>query len=228
MTDQASAPIDAGEFLAWLNQTRAAMQDHRGSTVACGDCLGCCSSSYFIHVRAHESVSLQRIPKAMLVSAPGWPAGDKLMGYDKQGHCPMLKQKQCQIYQDRPQTCRDYDCRIFTATGLRAGQQEKAQINQRVANWRFSYPNPADQAAQQAVLATVRFIQQHAASFPNARVPQEPTQLALLALKVYPILLERPDISKLPAAERQQLALQMVACARQFDQQIQPFAATQR
>lgn len=225
MTSSKPQTQDAGAFLEWLTTTRKAMQDHSGSNVACGACTGCCSSSYFIHVRAHEQASLKKIPKAMLVAAPGWPVGDKLMGYDKHGHCPMLKQQQCQIYQDRPQTCRDYDCRIFTATGLSAGGKEKSQINQRVADWRFTYPTADDRAAQQALLASRTFIQKHADCFPGGRVPQDPTQLALLAIKVYPVFLKQAP-GHLNAQDLSQLALQIIACAREFDQAILPLAQT--
>ena len=213
----------AGVFSAWLEQTRLAMQTHSGNDVACGDCIACCSSRYFIHVRAHESASLKRIPKTVLVAAPGWPAGDKLMGYTQQGHCPMLQQRQCQIYQERPQTCRDYDCRVFAATGLDAGGKDQQAINQRINSWRFSYPAEQDQRAQQALHHAVHFIRNYAHSFPGGRVPQDATQLALLAIKVYPVFLQQTNRVTYTAAEASQLAAAVIASARAFDQQIQPY-----
>lgn len=217
---------DAGVFSVWLEQTRLSMQTHAGSDVACGDCNACCSSAYFIHVRAHESASLKRIPKTVLVDAPGWPAGDKLMGYTQQGHCPMLQQGRCQMYAQRPQTCRDYDCRVFAATGLQAGAKDKQAINMQIRRWRFSYPTAQDELAQQAVRQAVDFIRQHAASFPGGRVPQDPTQLALLALKVYPVFMQHKPAQTYSPAEARDLASAIIASARAFDAQIQAVRRT--
>ena len=72
----------------------------------------------FIHIAPAEKQTLRHIPRALLVAAPGRPRGYRLMGYDDQGRCPMLVEGDCSIYGDRPQTCRDYDCRVFAATGI--------------------------------------------------------------------------------------------------------------
>ena len=44
--------------------------------------------------------------------------GNVLIGYDENGFYPMFKDYTCSIYKFRPQTCRQYDCRVFPATGI--------------------------------------------------------------------------------------------------------------
>ena len=56
--------------------------------------------------------------------------------YDKRGHCPMLVDHQCSIYDDRPRTCRTYDCRIFPAAGVANDDPGKERIAERAVWWR--------------------------------------------------------------------------------------------
>lgn len=101
----------------------------------------------------------------------------------------MLSNGTCTIYQHRPQTCRNYDCRLFAAAGIEAGGDEKAFINDRVKRWRFSYPTEKDKEEQQALREAVRFIREHADCFPGGRVPEASGQLAIVAVKAYKIFL---------------------------------------
>jgi Fe-S-cluster containining protein len=190
--------IPAGDFSVWLRQIRKALRDDSATDVACGDCVGCCSSSYFILIRSHETATLARVPKEALVAAPGQPPGHRLMGHDKQGLCPMLVSGKCSIYPIRPQTCRTYDCRIFTAAGVAAGGAEKATINQRVSGWRFSYPTQQDRDEHEAVQRAARFMQEHASSFPGGRRPSRPTEIAVMAIKVYEVFLRHADSGDRP------------------------------
>src|SRR5690606_34236555 len=89
------------------------------------------------------------------------------------GSCPMLEDGKCSIYADRPQTCFDYDCRIFAAAGIDAGGEDKAVINKRVREWRFSYPEEADRREHQAVRMAAAFIRDRRESF-TVRVPAGP------------------------------------------------------
>ena len=59
------------------------------------------------------------------------------MGYDQNGHCPMFVDGGCSIYEDRPRTCRVYDCRLFTALG-RVNEDTPA-IAARIRAWEFEY-----------------------------------------------------------------------------------------
>lgn len=171
----------AGDFSAWLAATREALRSDAGVDVACGSCTACCTASYFIHVRPDETRTLARIPKALLFPAPGMPKGHQVMGYDARGHCPMLVDGVCSIYEDRPQTCRSYDCRVFPATGLTP--DDKPLIAHRARAWRFEYPAARDRDAQAAVTAAVAFLREHADAFPNWAIPTLATQLAVLAIK---------------------------------------------
>lgn len=210
--------LSAGDFSAWLLHTRNSLLSGIGTDVACGECIGCCSSSYFIHIKPHETKTLSRIRKDLLVDAPGLPVGNVLMGYDKDGRCPMLSNRQCTIYADRPHTCRHYDCRIFTAAGIAAGDKDKDQINQRVQRWKFSYPAATDRTEHVAVMKAAEFIRQHAASFPGGRVPDNPSQLAILALKVYVVFLDNTNESKTASASRNTLTAKAIMDAsRKFD-----------
>jgi uncharacterized protein len=168
---------------------RDALRQRTGVDVACGECVGCCTSSYFIHIKPHETGTLARIRKELFVIAPCLPKGHVLMGYDCNGRCPMFANEGCSIYEHRPQTCRDYDCRIFTAAGILAGGDDKAGINQRVRRWKFTYPTGRDRQEQLAVQAAASFIRDHARSFPGGRAPTDPSQLAILAIKTYEVFL---------------------------------------
>jgi hypothetical protein len=127
----------------------------------------------------------------MLVAAPGWPRGHKLLGYFENGHCPMFKGNRCSIYAQRPQTCRNYDCRLFAATGLAPGGRDKALINRRARRWAFAYPALRDRQQQAAVRAALRFLQANAWRLPAGAAPTSPSQLALLALELHDVFLPR-------------------------------------
>jgi hypothetical protein len=190
-----ASPIDAGNFDTWLADIRASFKDGQGTGVPCGTCRGCCTSSYFIHIKPQDAAAIAAIPKHLRIAAPSMPPGHALMGYDAKGHCPMQQNGDCSIYASRPGTCKDYDCRIFAAAGLMAGGADKSAINARVASWRFQYATQAARQRHQAVKAAAGFISKHAAAFPGGRVPTQPSELAILAIKVYTVFLA-PNRSK--------------------------------
>ena len=140
--------IDAGPFGAWLDEVRAAVRGDRDAVVPCGECTACCTSSQFVHVGPDETEALSRIPHELLFAAPGFPEGHLLMGYDERGHCPMLVDGLCSIYDDRPRTCRTYDCRVFAAADV---VPDAPAIAARVAEWEFSYADAAERATHEAI-----------------------------------------------------------------------------
>jgi hypothetical protein len=75
----------------WLQEFTDAQYLEKGASVPCGDCRGCCTSGYFIHIQPHEKATLAAIPKKLLFPAPGLPKGNVLLGYRENGHCPMFK-----------------------------------------------------------------------------------------------------------------------------------------
>jgi uncharacterized protein len=180
--------LSAGTFSSWVAFTRSAVPAKGTADVPCGTCTACCKSSYFIHIGPDEAQTLRRIPKALLFPAPGLPKGNVLMGYDEQGRCPMLVNEQCSIYEHRPKTCRNYDCRIFPAAGLDTDGREL--INRQIRRWKFSYPTPHDHADHAAVRTAAKFLREHADQFPKGAIPTGATQLAILAIRVFDVFLD--------------------------------------
>jgi Fe-S-cluster containining protein len=142
--------LDAGEFLAWRRDLRAASRGERDAEVPCGSCTACCTSSQFVHIAPDETDALAHIPSELLFPAPLMPRGNVLLGYDEHGHCPMLVDGACSIYEHRPRTCRTYDCRVFTAAGVAA---DKPAIAARAARWRFTYADDDGARAHEAARA---------------------------------------------------------------------------
>jgi hypothetical protein len=210
---QNQSPIAAGPFGAWLKSIRASLRGDVGTDVPCGDCVGCCISSYFIPIRPCDQAAINVIPKELLVAAPGQPNGHTMLGYREDGACPMLNNRQCSIYEHRPQTCRDYDCRIFAAAGIDAGGTDKSTINMRVRAWRFTYESESARLAHEAVLAASKFIREEGASFPNRRVPTAATGIAVLAVKTYTLFMT-PSIADLDGRE---IAEAIIRASGEFD-----------
>ncbi|HMN47360.1 MAG TPA: YkgJ family cysteine cluster protein [Povalibacter sp.] len=213
MSSHESNRIDAGPFGEWLTQMRASLRGDGGTVVPCGDCRGCCVSSYYIPIRPQDVGARERIPDQYLIAAAGQPPGHLMMKYREDGTCPMLSQGNCSIYEHRPQTCRDYDCRIFAAAGIAAAGADKPVINRRVSEWRFRYDSEADRRAHAAVTAAATFIRQQREAFPGGRSPTAPTGIAVLAIKVYSLFLD-PAIARLKPAD---VARAIIAESRRFD-----------
>jgi len=183
--------LEAGCFSSWLRRIRYTLLKNGEAAVNCGQCSACCTSSYFIHIGPEETDTLSRIDRRLLFPAPAQPRGTKVMGYSESGRCPMHSGGRCTIYDNRPGICRMYDCRIFTAAGIEAGGGDKALINEQVARWRFSYPTGRDSELHRAVKAAAGFISRNRRCFPSGQIPDSPSQLAILALKVYEVFLGR-------------------------------------
>lgn len=201
--------IDAGDFSGWLRDMRAALAGRGGMDVACGDCRGCCTSSYYVKVRAAETAALARIGAENLEPGPSGDPGSKLLGFQPNGHCRMLVSRECSIYQDRPETCRSYDCRVFAAAGMDAGPG-KREINERVARWRFSYPTEQDRVEHRAVTAAAAYLRQHPVRFAGGHVPSRPSEIAVLAVKAYTVFLH-------PPAEDRDIRAALVRATEEFE-----------
>lgn len=199
-------PLPAGDFSAWLRQMRRALAGDGAMDVACGDCRGCCVSSYYVKVRPHETEALERIGSQHLEAGPD---GSQLLGFHANGHCRMLRDGDCSIYLHRPETCRTYDCRVFTAAAMDAGPG-KSVINRRVGLWRFDLPSEQARAEQRAVAAAARYLRQHPVRFPGGHVPSRPSEVAVLAIKVYEVFLDTP-------AEDSAIRAAIVHAAQEFE-----------
>ena len=174
VSDDFAGDLPAGDFSTWLVQMRDALLGERDAEVPCNGCTACCESSQFIPIASHEIDTIRHIPEELLFPAPRMP-GHFVLGYDERGHCPMLADGVCTIYEHRPTTCRTYDCRVLAAAGLTLDDEDKAAIAERVARWRFSHPSPIDERQHQAV--------RDASSFLEDVVPL--TQRAVFAVELY-------------------------------------------
>ena len=173
----------------------------------CGDCNGCCKSSYFIHVGPDEAEALASIPRELLFEAPGLPKGHLILGYDRDGCCPMLVAEKCSIYHDRPATCRLYDCRVFAAAGI---DPDKPSVSQRASRWRFGCLGERDRREFDRVQTAGRLLHEHAECFPPGSLPTNPVQLAVMAIKSYTVFSEPV---RAPGAAQAEDAKEAIAAA---------------
>ena len=177
----AEPSLDAGDFSTWLTEIEGALRGDHGSDVPCGTCTACCTSSQFIHIAPDETDALAHIPKQLTFPAPRLPKGHVLMGYNEHGHCPMLIDEACSIYEHRPLTCRTYDCRVFPAAGLEVDAESKSAIEHQAKRWRFRHACTDDETRHEAVRAAARFLSERAADI----APVTNTQRAVLAIELH-------------------------------------------
>lgn len=207
----AESVVAAGPFSAWLRKMRRSLLGNEGMDVPCGDCVGCCVSGYSVQLRPEDHKAAASIPATFIVSAPGFAQGHLTVRPLANGLCPMLDDGKCSIYSVRPQTCLDYDCRIFAAAGIDAGE-DKTVINKRVREWRFSYPERTDELEHAAVRAAATFIRDRRDSF-TVRVPAGPMGIAVFAIKSHEVFLD-PELGAKSDAE---VARAIIDAVRAFD-----------
>ena len=185
----------AGDFASWVKNMQGALRGELGSDVPCGSCTACCTSSQFVHIEPDEQDTLSHIPSELLFPAPRMPRGHVLLGYDERGHCPMLVDDKCSIYEHRPRTCRVYDCRVFPAAGVAIEDADKVLIGQRAKRWRFSYATDDGRVRHEAVRAAATFLDEHGALVFDGAAAPNATQLAVLAVEMHDAFVGRtPDM----------------------------------
>lgn len=112
------------------------------------------------------------------------------MGFTERGHCPMFVDNACSIYDDRPRTCRTYDCRIFTATGVGASEDGRHDIAHRTRAWEFTADEwGAVAVTANAMRAAADFIRTHRTAIPSDLAPTTATQLAVLAFELHELFI---------------------------------------
>ena len=186
--------VAAGSFADWLTGMQGALDGERESAVPCGGCTACCRSAQFIHIEPDEADTLARIPAELLFPAPLLPSGNLVLGYDENGHCPMLIDDRCSIYEHRPRTCRTYDCRVFAATGVELDDEHQVAIAERATRWRFDFPADIDEVRHDAVRAAATFVREHANLLPVDARPANATQHAVLAIRMHDAFLHHDDV----------------------------------
>ena len=97
----------------------------------------------------------------------------------------MLVEDRCSIYEHRPQTCRDYDCRVFAATGISADRETQPDIAERATAWQFHYENETGRAEHSNLQRAAAFLQNNRNLFPPRSLPSHPAQLATFAIRIY-------------------------------------------
>jgi hypothetical protein len=126
----------------------------------------------------------------------------------------MLTRGGCSVYAQRPQTCRDFDCRLFAAAGILSAGDDKPLINARIAAWRFTYQTATDKTIHEAIRSTARFLRAASAEPNTPRLPTSPIAIAGLAFKAHAVFLEEGHASLSPTA----LLARVIEAARAFDQ----------
>lgn len=198
----------AGDFDDWLAGMRAVLRGEAVADVPCAGCVGCCVSSYPIPLRPGDRTALEKVPDRYLQLRPG--SGARML-HREDGTCPMLAAGRCSIYADRPQTCRDYDCRIYAAAGLTPDGQRPV-IQERVGEWRFVFANGAARERAAAVRRAAEFIRANADLFPLVARAHSATAAAVMAVKVYQLFMGESGLAT--AEERVRAVLD---AARSFD-----------
>ena len=182
--------VAAGSFAAWARDAQEVLRTGGTSDVPCDGCTACCRSSQFVHIAPDETDTLAHVPKALLFPAPGLPRGHALLGYDERGHCPMLVDDRCSIYEHRPRACRTYDCRVFAATGTQL--TDTPLVAERLTHWQFDVDTDADRAHSDAVRAA------HAFVFSDER---DPSRRAVLAIAIHDLFVDGETDADIVRAE---------------------------
>jgi Fe-S-cluster containining protein len=196
------ATLPAGAFAAWVEGFRAAQRGERPADVPCDGCTACCTSAQFVPIAPDETATLARVPKELQFPAPGLPPGHVVLPYDEHGRCPLLGDRGCTIYEDRPRTCRAYDCRVFAATGMPPDAHQPA-IAARAARWRFDLDHDADRAVHAAVQVVARHLTTAGSpSLEGDGAPLPPTagSRAALAVAAHAVALRTDPASGRPEA----------------------------
>lgn len=178
--------VEAGDFAEWLRGAEASLRTGKeGMVVPCGSCTACCHASLFIPIGPDETRALQRIPQELRFQEPLMPKGHQLMGYGLEtGRCPMFVEQQCSIYEDRPQACRNFDCRMLAATGVNIEEAYSEGVRQRVKDWEFTYASEESREEHELLRETAAFLMDKREKFPVARVPRHPGRLAGMAVRL--------------------------------------------
>jgi hypothetical protein len=186
-------PRPAGSFGDWLASMRAVLKGERAADVPCDGCVGCCVSSYAVPLRPADAAALAAVPARHLrLPVDG---GLAQMTHREDGTCPMLEGGRCAIYAVRPQTCRDYDCRIYAATGL-LPDGERPVIRRRVLEWRFEFRTEAEIAQSAALRRAAQFIRANSVLFPPAVRADSAAAVAVLAVKTWPLFANGADVGQ--------------------------------
>jgi uncharacterized protein len=211
--------LRAGSFSRWLCHIRKALAENSRMKVPCGECNACCRSSIFIHVHPEETRTFSRVPKELLFPAPLRPKGHMVLGYDKHGRCPMLIRNKCSIYRDRPATCRSFDCRILSASGLIEEDNVNHPVFQQARRWKFKCTMKDDDKLLSAVQDAAKCIMNHPKYTQDIIFLRDAIQISVLAIKVYDVFFKskRSPVHMRKAAIDSEIAAAIVNSLKKFE-----------
>lgn len=172
-------------FHSYMVEAQENIRTSKEQNVPCGTCTACCTSSYFKVVEADEVETINKIPKHLRHYSPGLSEGSILIGYDSNGHCVMLKDGQCSIYDFRPKMCREFDCRVFVVSGLQVEEDDKALISKRVENWEIIYENGLKQIDHDKLKKVAKFLEENRNDLGLEIIPDNSTELSNFVLRYY-------------------------------------------
>jgi len=147
----------ASPFSARLEMTKIDIKSDIGVSVHCGSCSACCTSGFYIAVSKNKVKTLDRIAEDLLKTIPRIPELFYI-GFNKKGHCHLLIENHCSIYDFRPDSCRTFECRIYSATGIKLDKDEISPINLPIKEWKFSYPTRNDVLQQERLVKAVSIL----------------------------------------------------------------------
>lgn len=81
--------------------------------VPCQGCTACCRAGYSVPLSPGEAARLPSVP-----DTDGFP----ILPRHPDGSCALLVEGRCSIYTQRPQSCKDYDCRVFSLVRVFPGR----------------------------------------------------------------------------------------------------------
>lgn len=108
--------------------------------------------------------------------------------------CPQLDCAVCQIYHERPQTCRDYQCQVLRS--VNAGELEHVRAMQLIEQGRAALEQVKAQLAEGQTLTDVRKLRRKAGEA-DASAELNASPMLMMALGMLDVILDehfrRPD-----------------------------------
>ena len=122
---------------------------------------------------------------------PARRRGHVLLGYDERGHCPMLIDGGCSIYEHRPAHLSHL--RLPGLPGRRGRRPTTDKVVDRRAGrrWRFSFPPTTIERTHEAVRDAAVYLRTHRDELNPDTVPTNPTHVAVLAVEVHDLFRSR-------------------------------------
>ena len=197
----------AGDFSAWLEEAEGAIRRGEASDVPCDGLHGVLP---VVAVHPHRARRGRRpgphAGRRCCSPRPGCRAGHVLMGYDERGHCPMLVDDACSIYEHRPA-----DLSHLRLPGLRRhgrGARRRSAPHRRAHGpLAVRPPGRVGRGPPRCGRAPLRRTSVRTATTSRpATVPGNPTQLAVLAIDVHDVFLGGGDRARRPVVVQPELA----------------------